>query len=99
MKVVCGRRTMIYEPGEFLSKVKNNIVPDAEFDNVKDLKKYIAETIKNINITNYYTRINIGINNDLIDIDFGSWSEFIVVYDLTPEQINEYVYGERNDNK
>lgn len=91
MKLYYGRREDYFDRENVFEKLINNPPVTCEVKSYKDAVKWINKKAKELNKTVYYFNCNYSKENNWIEIDSGSWCDFVLLYDLTEEDWKEFI--------
>lgn len=75
--------------------IKDDAVVVAEVNTVKEGNKWLSNKLKEMEYKSYYLNVNFIEDNNLIEIDYGSYTNFCYFWDLTDENWNEFFGGNR----
>lgn len=91
MKIYYGRREDYFDRESKFEKLIDNPPVTCEVASYQDALKWIRKKAKELNKTIYYYNCSYSKKNNWIEIDFGSWIDFVLLYDLTEENWKEFI--------
>lgn len=91
MKAYCGKREDYFKRDKFFEELKDDVECMYESFDFEECKKWAKNRIKELGFVSRYTHCNYSKSENWIEIDFGSYSTFIIFYDLSESDWKEFL--------
>lgn len=85
MKVYFGRREHYFKDGKWWEELVDDPPISAEVKDYNTGQKYLLKTLEELDLKSHYQKMNFNFDKNWLEIDFGSWGNFFLFYDLTEE--------------
>lgn len=85
MKIYFGKREDYFKPGKFWEEIRDDVPYSEEVENYEFAKEWLKNKLEELGFTAHYYNCNFSKKGNWIELDFGSWRDFVLLYEMNDE--------------
>lgn len=95
MKVYFGKRDSYFVENSYWKDIKEDLDYIFESNNADEVRDFINNHINDIGFKNYYWKYSMDNDGKWVEIDYGSYINFYLVYDFQDNEFSDFVFGKK----